>query len=189
MKKIVAWLAVVAFGSVLVSSCTSPRSYEGAGAGGALGAAAGALVDKNNRWRGAVVGGLLGAAFGGTVTEISARAGREAAHTGRPVAYHSADGWQKVEAAPVAYNAQTRCHKVRERTWRGGKLVKDEMKEVCEGEKTEQTYYAPPPGYVGIPPGYGGIPPPIHFDDDDDGFFDDDDGFIDDDDDFFDDND
>ncbi|MFQ5914038.1 MAG: YMGG-like glycine zipper-containing protein [Nitrospinota bacterium] len=140
MQKITAWFVVVAFGSVLLSSCTSPRTQQGAAAGGALGAAAGALVDKHNRWRGAIVGGLLGAALGGTVTEISSRASREAAQTGRPVAYQSADGWQKVEAAPVAYNAQTRCHKVRERTWQSGKLVKDEIKEVCEGEKTEQTY-------------------------------------------------
>lgn len=78
--------------------------------------------------------------MGGITTEISARAAREAADTGKSVAYQSADGWQKVQAEPVAYNAQTKCHKVREKIWQDNELVKDEIREVCEGEKTEGTY-------------------------------------------------
>jgi len=141
MKKILAWIVVLALGTVLLTSCaTSPRTHEGATAGGVLGAAAGALIDKHNRWRGAVIGGVLGAAFGGTVTEISSRAAREAAQTGRPVAYQSTDGWQRVQAEPVAYNYQTKCHKVHERVWQNGRMVKDEIREICKGEKTERTY-------------------------------------------------
>ena len=98
------------------------------------------MIDEHNRWRGAVIGGVLGAALGATVTEISTRAAREAAQTGRPVTYQSNDGWQKVEAAPVAYNARTKCHKVREKIWQDGQLVKDTVKEVCKGDKTEYTY-------------------------------------------------
>ena len=77
---------------------------------------------------------------GGTVTEVSQRAAREAAAEGRPVAYESNDGFQRVEATPVAYNSSTNCHKVRERIWQDGKLVKDEIKEVCDSEKTEPVY-------------------------------------------------
>jgi len=103
-KKMISLVAVLLAALFLWSCATTERTYQGAGAGGALGAAAGALIDRNNRWRGAVIGGVLGAALGGTVTEISSRAAREAAYTGKPVAYQSADGWQRVEAAPVAYN-------------------------------------------------------------------------------------
>ncbi|MDP6180453.1 MAG: hypothetical protein QGG48_11225 [Desulfatiglandales bacterium] len=67
------------------------------------------------------------------MTEIVSRAAREAAQTGKPVAYQSKDGWQKVEASPVAYDAQRNCHKIREKIWEAGRLVKDEIKEVCEG--------------------------------------------------------
>jgi hypothetical protein len=131
--------------STLLSSCatlqpTSQRTYEGAGVGAALGSVAGLLIDKDNRWRGAVIGGLIGAAVGGTVTEISQRAAREAAYEGRPVAYQSADGFQRVEATPVGYDASTKCHKVRERVWQDGQLVKDEVREVCESDRVEPGY-------------------------------------------------
>jgi len=126
--------------AVLASCATSERTYQGAGAGGAIGAAAGILLDKNNRWRGAVIGGTLGALLGGTVTEIASRASKEAAQKNQPVVYKSEDGTQKVEATPVGYNAQTKCHKVRERIYEGDKVVKDQTKEICESDKTEPTY-------------------------------------------------
>lgn len=141
MKRSFRYGGLLILGALLLSSCvTSQRTYEGAAWGGALGAAAGALIDQNNSWRGAMIGGALGAALGGITTEMSARAAREAAMTGRPVAYQSTDGWQRVEAHPVDYNTSTRCHKVRERIWQDGQLVKDEIREVCEGEKTTNTY-------------------------------------------------
>ena len=119
---------------------SSQRTYEGAAAGAALGSVAGVLIDSDNRWRGAVIGGLLGAALGGTVTEISQRASREAATEGRPVAYESKDGFHRVEATPVVYDSNTKCHKIRERVWQDDKLIKDQVKEVCESEKTEAVY-------------------------------------------------
>ena len=140
-------LNVMIVTSFVVTSCTpidpypsSQRTYQGAAAGAAVGSVAGLLIDKNNRWRGAMIGGLLGAALGGTVTEISQRASREAAQEGKPVVYQSNDGFQRVEATPVDYNQNTDCHKIRERIWQDGKLVKDEVKEVCESDKTEPVY-------------------------------------------------
>jgi hypothetical protein len=142
----VSLLLSVLASSALLSSCatvqpTSQRTYEGAGVGAAVGSVAGLLIDKDNRWRGAVIGGLLGAALGGTVTEISQRAAREAAYEGRPVAYQSNDGYQRVEATPVSYDAGTKCHKVRERIWQDGKLVKDEIREICDSERADPGYY------------------------------------------------
>jgi len=144
MKRSMAlFLSVLLLSSVIMSSCAagpSPQTSQGAAVGAALGSVAGLLIDDNNRWRGAVIGGLIGGALGGSLSEISQRASREAAYGGRPVAYQSRDGFQRVEASPVGYNAQTNCHKVRERIWQDGNLVKDEVKEICESEKTEGGY-------------------------------------------------
>lgn len=123
----------------LFTSC-SQHGQTGAGVGAGVGAAAGALIDKENRWRGAVIGGALGGIFGGTLGEISDRAAREAAYEGKPVVYESQDGYRRVEAVPESYNERTNCHKVRERVWEGGELVKDQVKEVCESEMTKPTY-------------------------------------------------
>ncbi len=134
MKKIAMWILCVSILSLSLSSCaTTERTYQGAAAGGALGAGAGALLDQKNRWRGALIGGLLGTAFGGSITEISSRAAQEAVQTKRPVSYQRIDGSQKIEATPVGFNPHTRCHKVQEKVWEDGKLVKNEIKTVCEG--------------------------------------------------------
>lgn len=69
------------------ASVTSPYTYQGAAAGGALGAVTGALIDGNNRWRGAVIGGALGSAMGAATTEISARSARQAVSHHQPVYY------------------------------------------------------------------------------------------------------
>lgn len=141
MRKHIALTVAVLFLGLMLSSCvTSERTYQGAGAGGAIGAAAGALIDKNNRWRGALLGGALGGLLGGTVTEISSRASREAAQEGRPVTYQSDDGYQRIEAIPVAHNAQTKCTKVHEKVYQDGRVVKDQVRELCEGTKTERRY-------------------------------------------------
>ena len=123
----------------LLISC-SQHGQRGAAVGGALGAAAGALIDDDNRWRGAAIGAAIGGAFGGTVAEVSYQASREAAREGKTVRYESDDGFKRVEASPESYDAQTKCHKVRERVWEGDQLVKDQVREVCESDKTEARY-------------------------------------------------
>ena len=124
--------SVFGFSSLLSSCATSQRTYD---AGAVLGGPAGSLVDRENSWRGGVLGAAIGGVLAGTVTEISARAAVEAAEEGRPVIYQSADGYQRVEETPVSYNAEAKCHKVRESIWQEGQLVKDEVKEVCQSEK------------------------------------------------------
>lgn len=71
IKRWAVWSILVLF----LAGCSniSPYTYQSAGIGGAVGAGAGALIDKNNRWRGAMIGGLGGAALGGAVSEITRR--------------------------------------------------------------------------------------------------------------------
>lgn len=123
----------------LFISC-SQYGQTGAAIGAGLGATAGALIDDDNRWRGAAIGAAIGGAFGGSIAEVSYRASQEAAREGKPVVYESEDGFQRVEATPQSYNAQTKCHKVRERVWDHDKLIKDEVREICESDKTEAVY-------------------------------------------------
>ena len=138
MKKTIALTAVLAL-LVLTFGCTQYHA-QGAGVGGALGGAAGAMLDDSNPWRGGVWGAVLGAIAGATITEISTQAAREAAQANRPVEYRTSNGRGRYQAYPVDYNARTNCHKVQEKVWEDGRLVKDQIKEVCEGEKTEQRY-------------------------------------------------
>ncbi|MGB9715823.1 MAG: glycine zipper 2TM domain-containing protein [Thermodesulfovibrionales bacterium] len=132
-------LIVVLLLITLTFGCTEYHA-QGAGAGAVLGGIAGALIDHKNPWRGGVIGGALGAVAGATITDISMRASREAAATGRPVEYRTEDGRGVYRADPMEYDAHTKCRKVRERVWENDKLVKDQIKEVCEGEKFEKTY-------------------------------------------------
>jgi len=138
MKKLVSLLLILVM-SGLLYGCTQYHA-QGAGAGAVLGGVAGALLDSKNPWRGGVIGAALGGVAGATLTDISMRASREAASTGKPVEYRTEDGRAVYRADPVDYNAQTKCHKVHERVWENGELVKDNIREVCEGEKFERTY-------------------------------------------------
>lgn len=126
-----------------VASCATYH-YEGAGAGGAVGGVAGALLDHKNPWRGGVIGAVLGAIAGATISDISVRGSREAATSGRPVEYRTENGRGVYRAEPVGDvyypNERTKCRKVQEKTWEDGRIVKDTIKEVCESEKVERRY-------------------------------------------------
>jgi len=138
MKKVISLVFIVILMSVTFG-CTQYHA-QGAGAGAVLGGIAGALIDSRNPWRGGVIGGALGAVAGATITDISMRASREAAVSGRPVEYRTEDGRGVYQAEPLEYNAQTKCRKVQEKVWEDGRLVKDQVREVCEGEKVEPRY-------------------------------------------------
>lgn len=138
MRKIVSLIAVMSL-LVLALGCTQYHA-RGAGVGGAVGGAAGAMLDKKNAWRGGVIGAVLGAIAGASITDISMQASRDAVRENRPVEYRTTDGRGVYRADPLDYNAKTNCHKVQERVWKDDQLVKNEIKEICEGEKTEQRY-------------------------------------------------
>lgn len=138
MKKIVSMLLILSLLGMLFG-CTQYHA-QGVGAGAVIGGIAGALLDRKNPWRGGVVGAALGGVAGATLTDISMRASSEAASSGRPVEYRTTDGRGVYRADPVEYDAKTKCHKVQERVWEDGKLIKDQVREVCEGEKYERRY-------------------------------------------------
>jgi YMGG-like Gly-zipper len=130
-NKIIAVFLIGLSTLVWISGCTTERSYQGAALAGAVGAGAGALIDKDNAWRGAAIGSALGGVLGGGVMEIATRAAREAARENRPVAYQSNDGFQRVEAQPTGQGSSPGCRLVREQIYQDGKLARDEMIEVC----------------------------------------------------------
>jgi len=120
-------------------SCTQYHA-QGAGTGAVVGGVAGALLDHRNPWRGGVIGAALGAVIGATLVDISMKASQEAAASGRPVEYRTEDGRGVYRAEPVDYDEQKRCHKIHEKVWEDGKLIKDQIREVCESEKYERGY-------------------------------------------------
>lgn len=137
MKKAVVIVLILAL--LPLAACT-PYHSQGAVTGGAVGGVAGAILDHRNPWRGGVIGAALGAVLGATLADISYRASREAYETGRPVEYRTEDGRGVYRAEPMDYDARTRCRKVHERVWEDGRLVKDQIREVCEGTRYERGY-------------------------------------------------
>lgn len=119
-----------------LAACTArpvvrtPRTYQGAGAGAVVSAGAGALIDKDNRWRGAAHGAAPGGVLGGSLTEISSRAAWGSVNANQPVAYQSTDGWQRVEAVPQDEDARG-CGQVHERVYQDDRLVREQIREVC----------------------------------------------------------
>jgi hypothetical protein len=126
-------LVALFFSSILTSCATSERTYQGAAAGGAIGAITGILLDKDNRWRGGAIGAAIGAALGGTVTEIAARASREAAQQNQQVTYASEDGSQQVVSTPAGSSPRPGCKRVREQVYQDGVLIRDQMVDICKG--------------------------------------------------------
>ncbi len=137
MKRAVLLLLILAL--FAVTACTQYHT-EGAVTGGAIGGIAGALLDHRNPWRGGVIGAGLGAIAGATIADISVRGSREAYNTGRPVEYYTEDRRGRYYAEPQGYDERTRCRKVRERVWEDDRLVKDTVREVCEGTRYERRY-------------------------------------------------
>lgn len=140
MKRLIAAMLVLAICGLTLGGCATPQQAQGAGVGAAIGGIAGALIDRNNPWRGALIGGGLGAVAGSSFAEISSQGSQQAARTWKPVEYRTEDGRDRYVAEPVAVDAQTKCKKVRERVWQDGQLVKDDVREVCTGEKLERGY-------------------------------------------------
>lgn len=128
---------------IMLTSC-SRYHYEGAAGGAAVGGVAGALLDSKNHWRGGVIGAALGAIAGATIADVSVRGSRDAARSGNPVEYRTEDNRGYYRAEPVGQpyypNEHTKCRKVNERVWEDGRLVKDTIKEICEGERYERRY-------------------------------------------------
>ncbi len=140
-RRLLPLLLIFLFMGALTTGCVTERSYQGAAVGGASGAGIGALVDNHNPWRGAAIGAAIGSVVGGTLTEINARAAREAAENNRVVDYDGRNDRTVVETTTLhPQNSSTHCHKVRKRVWKNGRLVSNTVEEVCESDKTTGYY-------------------------------------------------
>jgi hypothetical protein len=113
---------------VLISACGTGKTYQK----GPVRNFPDTLVEKSSSWRGGSIGASLGGPIEGKIKEISAQASREAAREGKPVAYLSLDGFQRVETFPVGKGESTKCRLVREKIFQEGKLIRDEIKEFCQ---------------------------------------------------------
>ena len=126
---------------LFVVSCTQYHA-QGAGVGALTGGAAGAMLDRHNGWRGGMIGAGLGAILGASLADVSVRASQEAAVTNRPVQYRSDEGRYTYHAEPYGNpNASTRCKKIRERVYEEDRLVKDQVREVCDSQRYERGIY------------------------------------------------
>ncbi len=124
---------------VSVFGCT-PYHAQGVSTGAAVGGVSGAIIDSRNPWRGGLIGGVIGAIVGATIADVAYRGGREAYYYDGPVEYRTDNGRAIYRAEPRGYDARTRCKKVHERVWEDGRLVRDEIREVCEGQRYEPGY-------------------------------------------------
>lgn len=138
-KGLIGFLAVL---MAIITGCYAPQtgSQRGGATGAGVGGIAGALLESRNPWRGGVIGAALGAVLGATLGDISDRGAVEASRNNRPVEYRTENGRGEYRAEPQGFDPQTKCHKVREKIYKDGRLVKDRVKEVCEGRKTERAY-------------------------------------------------
>lgn len=109
-------------------SCDSTR--QGAMTGALIGGVSGALIDSSNPWRGGLIGGVVGTIAGATISEISKKGAREAAENGHSVEYKSEDG-RIYRADPMGSSKNGRCRKIRERIWKDGKLVQEQVRQIC----------------------------------------------------------
>ncbi|MCC6347114.1 MAG: glycine zipper 2TM domain-containing protein [Nitrospirales bacterium] len=150
---------------LLAGTAYATPQWEGGTAGGLIGGIAGALLDHKNPWRGGVIGAGLGAIAGATIADISVRGSQEAARANRPVEYTTGNGRGIYRAEPVGAfyypDRYKKCKKVHERTWENGSLVRDTVREVCEGVRAEERYGTPLAYEVTPPPYAVAGPPPV----------------------------
>lgn len=128
-----------------IASCASlPKDRYNTQKGAAIGAGTGALIGQaiGHNTEGTVIGlaagTILGALVGNAIDQDYAVA-KEAAHYDKRVVYYDRQG-SAVEAIPMGVNQKTDCRKVTKRTWKNGKLIKETIEEICEGEKQSKEY-------------------------------------------------
>jgi len=137
MEKRVLVLPIVLI--AFLAACTQHHTQKTA-PGGAQGGATGTSLDRKNPWRGGMVGATPVAIAGATLADISYRGSRETVSSGRPVEYYTENGRGRYYAEPMAYNASTRCRRVHERVWEDSRMIRDHVREVCEGTRYERRY-------------------------------------------------
>jgi len=141
MKKIL-FLGIIC---IFLLSCAhggDPGRYNtqrGAVVGAAFGSILGLAI--GNDAAGALLGGAVGGLIGGVVGNAADQhyqAEREAAQTNKRVVYVDESG-HAIESIPHP-SERTDCKKVTTREWNRGVLVKETVREICKGKKSEWKY-------------------------------------------------
>lgn len=127
LKGLVFWVSLMGL-LFLFAACGGEQAIQRGAGGDSLGS----LLDKDTTWRGGAIGAGLSKPLKGKISEIAVRASGEAAREGRPTAYLSIDGFQRVEVYPLEKGSKPNCRRVREQIYQGEKLFQDETKEVCQ---------------------------------------------------------
>lgn len=127
LKGFVFWVGLMGM-LFLLAACGGEQALQK----GPVGASPQDLIDKVTTWRGGAIGAGLSKPLEGGIWEIALLTSGEAAREGRPTAYISIDGFQRVEAYPLEKGSKPNCRRVREQIYQDEKLVQDETKEVCQ---------------------------------------------------------
>ncbi|NGX31806.1 MAG: hypothetical protein K940chlam8_01188 [Chlamydiae bacterium] len=133
LKKVFVYAFCVSFACSMIS-CQGQSAGQAAVTGAVVGGVTGALIDSSNPWRGGLIGGVIGSIAGATIAEVSKQGGDEAARSGRPVEYTSEDG-RMYRADPMYKTQGGHCYVVRERVWKDGKLVQEQLREICNYDR------------------------------------------------------
>jgi uncharacterized protein YcfJ len=130
--------------SVLAGCAYDPHRYrlqQGAGVGAVAGGIAGRLIghDSAGMWLGATIGTIVGATVG-NIMDQEREAVISASQQNKRVVIYNEKQSEAIEAIPGPANQQTNCKKVTTRHWKEGKLIQEETKEVCTGNKITNAY-------------------------------------------------
>lgn len=127
----IAIIMVMVFGLVILSGCATNRTREGAAWGAGAGTIAAVLLDKSTATSALLIlgGALLGGAIGNEMDEQERARQASMQHPNK-----------KVLLVEESATERTDCKKVTTTTWKNGKQIKTETREVCTGKKTTNTY-------------------------------------------------
>lgn len=168
-------LVILLLLSVFLASCAHyPPDRYNTQKGALIGAGAGALLGQaiGRNTEGTLIGLAAGTILGGLVgnaVDQDYQVARDAAQYQKQVVYYDRNG-SAVEAIPGTADQKTNCRKVTKRVWQDGKVVSENVEEICTESPSappqtvvvQPQYVYPPPAYVYPYPYYYPPYPSIH---------------------------
>ena len=125
------WVAASFFSISLLGACGTELPHLNGAAGQWTASLSSLRFDNDQTWRGGLIGGALSEPLTIKTAEMILRTGREAARQGKPVAYQTVNGRQRIEAFPLRPELKTDCPSIRMQVFQDGKLFQEEVRTVC----------------------------------------------------------
>jgi len=160
MKKGFLLVIILVFSVFLVSCAHYPPDRYNTQKGALIGAGAGALLGQaiGGNTEGTLIGLAAGTILGGLVgnaVDQDYQVARDAAQYQKQVVYYDRNG-SAVEAIPGTVDQKSNCRKVTKRVWQDGRVVSENVEEVCTESPpappqtvvVQPQYVYPPPAYV-----------------------------------------